>query len=106
MLLYKKLLLMTFSTTLVYPPQTGWPNYTPRHWVPFSSPPNTSRVTVEVFEPASTRDINPVKTFQPYLRSVLMLSSDPCLCIPSDLFPSGSLTKIIYLVGVPHAPIF
>jgi hypothetical protein len=41
----------------------------------------------------------------PSLRSVLMLSSNPCLCIPSDLFPSGSLTKIIYLVGGPHAPI-
>jgi hypothetical protein len=26
----------------------------PRHWVPFSSPPTTHRVTVEVFDPAST----------------------------------------------------
>jgi hypothetical protein len=23
----------------LYPPGTGWPSYTPRHWVPFSSPP-------------------------------------------------------------------
>jgi hypothetical protein len=39
----------------LYPPGTGWPSYTPRHWVPFSSPPTTRRDTVEVFEPSSTR---------------------------------------------------
>jgi hypothetical protein len=33
----------------LYPPGTGWPNYTPRHWVPFSSPPTTRRATVEVW---------------------------------------------------------
>jgi hypothetical protein len=37
------------------PPGTEWPSYTPRHWVPFSSPSTTRRTTVEVFEPASTR---------------------------------------------------
>jgi hypothetical protein len=40
--------------TFVYPPGTGWPSYTPRHWVPFSSPSTTRRATVELFEPAST----------------------------------------------------
>jgi hypothetical protein len=39
----------------LYPPGTGLPSYTPRHWVPFSSPPTTRRATVEVFEPVSTR---------------------------------------------------
>jgi hypothetical protein len=39
-------------------PGTGWPSYTPRHWVPFPSPPATRRATVEVFEPASTRAEN------------------------------------------------
>jgi hypothetical protein len=34
---------------------TRWPSYTPRHRVPFSSPPTTLRVTVDVFEPVSTR---------------------------------------------------
>jgi hypothetical protein len=38
----------------LYPPRTGWLGYTPRHWVPFSSPPMTRRATAEVFEPAST----------------------------------------------------
>jgi hypothetical protein len=40
----------------LYPPGTGWPGFTPRHWVPFSSPPTTRRATVEVFDPATTRD--------------------------------------------------
>jgi hypothetical protein len=34
----------------------GWPSYTPKHWISFSSPPTTRRVTMEVFEPTSTRD--------------------------------------------------
>jgi hypothetical protein len=41
----------------LYPPGTGWPNYALRHWVHFSSPPTNHRATVEVLEPASTRDI-------------------------------------------------
>jgi hypothetical protein len=32
----------------------GWPGYTPRHWIPFSSLPTIRRATVEVFDPAST----------------------------------------------------
>jgi hypothetical protein len=43
------------TSPCLYPPGTGWPGYTPRHWVPFTSPPTTSRATVEVFDPASTR---------------------------------------------------
>jgi hypothetical protein len=39
----------------LYPSLTGWPSYTPRHWVPFSSPPTPRRATVEIFKPASTR---------------------------------------------------
>jgi hypothetical protein len=27
----------------LYPPGTGWPSYTPRHWVPFMSPLTTRR---------------------------------------------------------------
>jgi hypothetical protein len=37
-----------------------WPIYTPRHWIPFSSPPTTFRATVEVFESASTWDASTV----------------------------------------------
>jgi hypothetical protein len=35
---------------------TGWPGYTPRHWVSFSPSPRTRWATVEVFDPASKRD--------------------------------------------------
>jgi hypothetical protein len=30
-------------------PRTGWPSYTPGHWVPFSSSLTTCRATAEVF---------------------------------------------------------
>jgi hypothetical protein len=39
----------------LYPPGTGWPGYTPRQWVLFSSPPMTRRATAEVFDPSFTR---------------------------------------------------
>jgi hypothetical protein len=42
-------------TPYLYPTGRGWPNYAPRHWVPFSSPPVTRRTTVKIFESASTR---------------------------------------------------
>jgi hypothetical protein len=35
----------------LYPPLTGWPSYTPRHWISFSSLPTTHRATAEVFVP-------------------------------------------------------
>jgi hypothetical protein len=38
----------------LYPPGKGRPGYTPRHWVPFSSPSATRRATMEILEPAST----------------------------------------------------
>jgi hypothetical protein len=38
------------------PPGTGWPSYTPRHWVPFSPSHTTLRATVDVFDLASTRE--------------------------------------------------
>jgi hypothetical protein len=41
-------------------PRNRVPNYTPRHWLPFLSPPTTRRATVEVFEPASTMGIHRV----------------------------------------------
>jgi hypothetical protein len=39
----------------IYTPGTAWPSYTPRHWVPFSSPPTTCRDTVEIFDPFFNR---------------------------------------------------
>jgi hypothetical protein len=39
----------------LYPPGTGWPSYTPRHWIPFCRLLMICRATVEVFELAPTR---------------------------------------------------
>jgi hypothetical protein len=38
-------------------PKTGWHRYTSVHCVPFPSPFTTRRATVEVFYPASTREL-------------------------------------------------
>jgi hypothetical protein len=39
----------------LYLPGTGWPSYTPGHWVPFWSPLMTGRAMVDVFYSAPTR---------------------------------------------------
>jgi hypothetical protein len=44
-------------------PGIGWPSYTPRHLVPFSSPSTTRRATVEVFEPAFTWGLTKTHVF-------------------------------------------
>jgi hypothetical protein len=38
------------SSPYLYPPGTGWLGYTPRHWIPFSSPPTTRRATMGAFD--------------------------------------------------------
>jgi hypothetical protein len=35
----------------VYPPGTGWPSYTLRHWVPFSSPPTNCLLITSLHGP-------------------------------------------------------
>jgi hypothetical protein len=47
---------------VVYPPETRWSGSTPRHWVSFSSPSTTRAATVEVFDPASTREYDLCKS--------------------------------------------
>jgi hypothetical protein len=52
-------------------PGTRWTGYTPRHWVPLSSPPTTRRATVDVFDPTFTREeTEKVKVIQIYKNSV------------------------------------
>jgi hypothetical protein len=43
----------------LYSPGTGWPDYTPRHWAPFSFPLTTIRAEVEIFDPGSILDVGP-----------------------------------------------
>jgi hypothetical protein len=72
----------------LYPPGTGWPDYTHSHWVPFSSPPTTCMATVEALYPASTRDNSCMNYF--FLRMnyasfqgpVQTADSTPCLIVP------------------------
>jgi hypothetical protein len=71
---------------------TGWPSYTPRHWVPILSPPTTRRATVEVFDPASTRETLLIKS-QVTLQSV---SQSWCRS------PSGAHDQIFIIVW--HLP--
>jgi hypothetical protein len=62
-------------SSYLYPPGAVWPSFTPRHCVPFSSPPTTRRATVEVFEPASSLyslGSDPQKTRFPNNSSVVM----------------------------------
>jgi hypothetical protein len=50
----------TARSQYLYPPETGWLSYTPRHRVPFSSPPTTRRATEKIFETASNVDLRVV----------------------------------------------
>jgi hypothetical protein len=60
----------------LYPPGTGWPSYTPRRWVHFSSPPTTRRATVEVFDPHLAGSF--YKTTRFYIAKDNILHSDCC----------------------------
>jgi hypothetical protein len=46
----------------LYAPETGWLGYSPRNWVPFSSPLTTHTDNAEVFDPASPQDANKLLT--------------------------------------------
>jgi hypothetical protein len=83
-------------SSYLYPPGTGWPSYTPRHWVLFSSPPKTRRATVKVFYPASTRDF-PDSNLSLSLSLILRptVSRPVCLGIKH---PSGSYDQIFITV--------
>jgi hypothetical protein len=60
---HNHVLLLRFGTcptwrarfSCLHTPGIGWPSYTLRYWVPFSSPPTTRTATMEVSELVSTR---------------------------------------------------
>jgi hypothetical protein len=83
----------------LYPTRTGWPGYTPKHWVPFSSPPTTHRSTMEVFDAAS-----PHGSELSVIAGILLYSpwfdhSTEETCIAEQLMPStvAYLLERVYL---------
>jgi hypothetical protein len=64
--------------------ETGWPRYTPRHCVPFSSPPRTRRAMVEVFEPTSTSPkLRP--TYKPSAQTNRIRSASSVACVSVEV---------------------
>jgi hypothetical protein len=95
----------------LYPPGTGWPGYTPRHCVPFLSPPTTRRATVEVFEPASTRSTLLVKIFDCFVWTLKVhyhVYSTTMGSVPSQMNLTRTLTPyfdsdpFIYISASQH----
>jgi hypothetical protein len=104
----------------LYPPGTGWPSYTPRHWVPFSSPPTTCRVTMKLFDPASTRGCLAMAAALRYIVSARAAQKTSLYhgvfscCrgnnVSTELFPSNGCSTVAclhscYLAMVLHVPI-
>jgi hypothetical protein len=87
----------------LYPPGTGWPSYTPRHWIPFSSPLTSRRAAVEVFDPASTRATLQLTWVSGYIASGLTTAQKTrplpsngrplLLCIRGNVFTESLLSN-------------
>jgi hypothetical protein len=59
---------MKARSPYLYPPRTGWPSYSRRHWVPFSS-----RVTMELFDPSPSKSKSKPRYYRrPVGQSVLV----------------------------------
>jgi hypothetical protein len=61
----------------LYPAETGRAGCTPRHWVRFPSPRTIRRATVEVFDPASTRESSTVFYCVLLLHSISVATETP-----------------------------
>jgi hypothetical protein len=76
---------------------TGWPSYTPRYWVPFSSPPTTRRATPPPHGP-----------HREHLFHWLVLSRCRGNNVSAELFPGNGCCTVVCLhscylaVGVPY----
>jgi hypothetical protein len=82
----------------LYHPGTGWPSYTPRYWVPFSSPPTTRRAMVEVFEPASARGLKTESESElfydrRFTANQFVLAPNPLGVTARDFFPNDWISS-------------
>jgi hypothetical protein len=80
------------TSPYLYPPGTGWPSYTHRHWVLFSSLSTTCRATVEIFEPYSNRG-EPHRKHT--LEQILYCCLRICFAVEACL-QSCSLAMVVY----------
>jgi hypothetical protein len=83
----------------LYPPGTGCRSYTPRHWVPFSSP-TTRRAMMEVLEPTSTRGSTTQVKVEVMLRPTVQSASpswnkEPIWGLRPDLYYCQTVTGLL-----------
>jgi hypothetical protein len=72
-------------------------NYTPRHWVPFSSPSTTRRATVEVFDPTSARSKHGEELIAYFHRHDKNR-------VENDSFNSSSIVACVFVAVVTFLP--
>jgi hypothetical protein len=82
----------------LFSPGTWWPGYTPKHWVPFSSPPTTRRATVEVFD---TENVSSIMTCSLVPRE----TTCPQSCTPSNGCCIIACSRSCYLAMGLHVTI-
>jgi hypothetical protein len=68
----------------LYSPGTGWPIYTPRHWVPFSSPPRTRRCTVYTVRSPSLCSLGSEQHRKHRFQKFLHCRWSVCESLPTD----------------------
>jgi hypothetical protein len=71
----------------LYPPGTGWPSYTPRHWVPFSSTPTTRQGYGGGIRPRLHTGRRDRK-----LPSIIIYLVGGLSCFPFSLLPSHAMS--------------
>jgi hypothetical protein len=74
----------------LYPPGREGPSYILRHWVPFTSPAMALSITVEVFEPASTRSYGAGNRDKIIIYKVSMSKGRLSILLIPDFYSIGS----------------
>jgi hypothetical protein len=90
-------------------PGSGWPSYTPRHYVPFLSPPTTHKAMVEIFNFACTQDSTSNSTTSPHFVAPTQTTQKMSLpllhilslenSVSTELFPSNSCYLAMGLIS-------
>jgi hypothetical protein len=85
-------------SSYLYPSRKRWPSYTPRHWVPCSSPLKTRWANVEVFSPHSSRMSSILIKVEVEVNSRLTVSQHVLVSSPLwDLLPDITSYLKVYI---------